>query len=148
MKSHVGIPVEAPVEEYCVKPAWDEDGVQASSGIGVDGKEYPDPVPMAPPVGYNAPPDLMQLIRSMVRSEHLQRLADEQGFDTYEESDDFEVEDDPLDPLTPYEKVFEPPPTVAAPSPVPEVSPNTGAGEGAVASPPPVVDEKQHSTPT
>lgn len=92
-----------------VAATFDEDGVQVGSAIGSDGKEYPDPVPMEPPVGYNAPPDIMTLIRSMVRSQEVMRLQDLAGIDTEEEANDFDLEDDPLDPLTPYEKVFEAP---------------------------------------
>lgn len=106
-KSHVGVPVGEPVEEYLVKPVFDADGVQVSSGIGKDGKEYPDPVPMEPPIGYNAPPDLMTMIKTMVHAEHFRRAVDEAGGETFEEADDFEIDDDPLDPNTIYEKYFE-----------------------------------------
>lgn len=98
------------VEEFCTKPTFDEDGVQVSSGIGKDGKEYPDPVPMAPPVGFSAPPDLMDMMRTMIRNESYQRRLDEEGFDTFEEAGDFDVDDDPLPPLTVHEALFAPPP--------------------------------------
>lgn len=136
---------------WCVEPRFDVDGVQASSGIGEDGKEYPDPVPMGPPVGYSPEPDLMTMIRSMVRNEQFRAMAEAEGFETFEEADDFEIEDDPLDPLTEYEKMFYPadeaktnggPPAAAAPTvtPVPASPPPTGVAEGAeagVSSPPP-----------
>lgn len=93
-----------------IPAVFDSDGVQVSSSLGNDGKEYPDPVPMAPPVGYTSPPNIMDLIRSMVRNQEVLRLQDEAGIDTFEEADDFDIEDDPLDPLTPYERVFEAPP--------------------------------------
>lgn len=130
------------VEEFLVKPVFDEDGVQASSGIGRDGKEYPDPVPTAPPIGYEQPMDLMTMIRTMIKSEELRRAAEEQGFETFDEADDFEVDDDPPDPLTDYERVFEPPaspPAAVAPTapPVPSAATATGAAEAGVASPPP-----------
>lgn len=151
-KSHVGVPIGEAVEEYLVKPTFDEDGVQASSGIGLDGREYPDPVPMAPPVGYDAPPDIMQMIRSMVKSEQLRQRLEEEGFETFEEADDFELEDDPLDALTPYEKIFE------VPTPVPEkplISNVTegkgGGGEGGASpekAPPPPAVKVDNSTST
>lgn len=112
---HVGVPVGPFIEEYCVKPRFDDDGVQSTSGIGVDGREYPDPVPMSPPVGYVQPDDLLTMIRTMVRDERFRQEVQKQEFETEEEANDFDCEDDPLDELTPYEKVFEPPP--AAPSP-------------------------------
>jgi hypothetical protein len=99
-----------------VEATFDQDGVQATSEIGADGKEYPDPVPMAPPVGYRPPPTIMEMIQTMIRSEQLRTQLDAQGFDTFEEAEDFDIEDDPLDPHTPYEAVFDPPP-----APLPEV---------------------------
>lgn len=104
------------VEEFVTKPTFDDDGVQVSSGIGVDGREYPDPVPMAPPIGYNEPPDLMSMIKRMVHHELFSRAVDEAGYETFDESDDFGIEDDPGDPLTDYERVFEP----AKPAPGPQ----------------------------
>lgn len=139
------------VEEFCTKPTFDEDGVQVSSGIGLNGQEYPDPVPLEPPVGFVAPPDLMTMIRTMIRSEQFRQAADTLDFETFEESDDFDLDDDPLDPLTEYERVFEPPPEAPpapgaapqdaakppspSPAPVPPKAPEP-AKEG-VASPPP-----------
>lgn len=116
----------------------DPDGIQVRSFLSGDGRyEYPDPVPMAPPIGYKPEPDLGELIRSLVHRE-LSKVAGASELDTFEEAEDFDIEDDPLDPLTPYEKVFEPPPPQtalpAAPSPV--EAPN--ATEGPVASPAPV----------
>lgn len=96
------------VELVCAR--FDDDGVQVTSAIGMDGKEYPDPVPMAPPVGYTPPPDILTMIRQVVRNEQVLRLQDEAGFDTFDEAEDFEVEDSDFDPHTPYEAVFDPPP--------------------------------------
>lgn len=93
-----------------VPATFDDDGVQVSSAIGSDGLEYPDPVPMEPPIGYKKPPDILDMIRSMVRNEQVLRLQEAAGYESFDEADDLEVDDDPLDPLTPYEKVFEPPP--------------------------------------
>lgn len=131
------------VEEFNTKPYFDEDGVQVASGIGKDGKEYPDPVPMAPPIGYQAPPDLMTLIRQMIRAEEFKRLAAQEDFETFEESDDFDIEDDPLDPHTPYEAVFDPAPpsdgpqVPASPPAPPAVKVAEGAAAGGSPEPPP-----------
>lgn len=97
------------IEEYCTKPSYDEDGVQSSAGIGLDGKEYGDPTPMEPPAGVNAPPDLMQLIKTMVHNETFNRRLDEEGFDTFEEAGDYDMPEDHPDPLTPHEALFYPP---------------------------------------
>lgn len=145
------------VEEFCTKPTFDEDGVQATSGIGKDGKEYPDPTPMAVPVGFGAPPDLMEMMRTMIRNEVIQRRLDEEGFDTFDEAGDFDVDDDPLPPLTIHEALFVPPPpsteaetgkgpqSPASPSPSP---PAPQAAEGGVASPPPGTPNASASTST
>lgn len=143
------------VEEYCVKPYYDADGVQVASGIGLDGKELPDPVPLSQPLGYVPPEDLMTMIRRMVHSEMAQTILKDAGIETIDEADDFDIEDDPLDPYTEYEKVFFPPaegppaqPAAAAPSPVQAPPQAAQAGEGAVASPPPVSSAPQSTVLT
>lgn len=73
------------------------------------GRELPDPTPIAPPVGFRRQPSLAEQIRAMVRSERLRQEAEAQGFETFEEADDFEVGDD-YDPTSPYEEVFDPHP--------------------------------------
>lgn len=61
---------------------------------------------MAPPVGYTRAPSLSDQIREMVRSERLARDLAEQGVETFEEADDFDIGDD-YDPSTPYEETFD-----------------------------------------
>lgn len=144
MRSHVGVPIGGPMEEYLVKPTFDEDGVQVASGIGLDGKEHPDSLPMAVPVGYDSPPDLMTMIRTMIRSEHFINDVSMNGYETFEEADDFDVADEDLPPWevrTDYEKVFDPVPEVPK-TVVPEVK----AAEPAPAQPtggPPASAEKK-----
>lgn len=101
------------------------------------GLEVPDPTPMAPPVGYVQHVPLAEQIRAMVRSEALRQAAEAQGAETFEEADDFDVED--FDPSSPYEEVFEPPakPDRVADSPPAEpkgeVSPAGGSPDKAEA---------------
>lgn len=71
------------------------------------GREVLDSRPMAPPIGYKKQPSLAEQMREMIRGEALRRAALEQGFETFEESDDFDIPDDPVDPSTPYELEFE-----------------------------------------
>lgn len=71
------------------------------------GREIPDPVPLAPPVGWKKQPSLAEQIREMVRSEKLAQEAAAAGYETFEEADDFDIPDDPVDPTTPYERTFE-----------------------------------------
>lgn len=151
--------VESPgfVEEYVVKPGFDEDGVQSSSGIGKDGREYPDPVPMAPPVGYENPPDLMEMMRTMIRNEAYQARLDQEGFDTEEEAADFDIDDDPLPPLTLHEALLATPPSVDRPqgapgaAPPPPADPHGSAakegGQGA-ASPEPAAPAPPSAAPS
>ncbi|UIB81459.1 hypothetical protein [Flyfo microvirus Tbat2_151] len=63
---------------------------------------------MAPPVGYKRQPSLADQIREMVRSERLAMEAENAGYETFEEADDFDVGDD-YDPQTPYENEFDTP---------------------------------------
>lgn len=109
----------------------DADGVQVSSGQDEFGRELPDPVPVAPPVGYTAPPSLADMIRRMVQNEFFNRAVEQEGFDTFEEGEDFEVEDDPLDPHTAYEAVFD------VPAKAPPAVPGEGATNGATNVPSP-----------
>lgn len=64
-------------------------------------------IPLAPPVGYVKQPSLSERIRAMVRSEHLRAAAEGAGYETFEESEDFEVGED-YDPRSPYEEQFDP----------------------------------------
>lgn len=71
------------------------------------GREVPDPVPVAPPVGYVRQKSLVEQIREMIRSEKLRDAAVAGGYETFEEADDFEVGED-FEPSSPYEGDFEP----------------------------------------
>jgi hypothetical protein len=149
--SVAGVVVAPPVEEYCTKPRYDEDGVQVTAGILRDGREEVDPVPMSPPVGYVPEPSIMEMIRSMIRDERFRQNLENEEYETFEEADDFDIDDDPLDPLTEYERVFEPkkePPASppAAPTVVstPVASPDHGSTAG---SPVRASDTPDNSTP-
>lgn len=79
-----------------------------------EGRETPDPRPMAPPLGYMEQPPLHELIRQMIRSEQLRLEAQQNDLGTFEEEDDFDVGED-YDPTSPYEEVFDPEPEPAPP---------------------------------
>lgn len=81
------------------------------------GREIPDPNPMAPPVGYFRQPSMFDNLRGMIA--HYHRDLAEQGLETPEEADDFDVGDD-FEPSSPYEHDFDPPadgPPIPAPAP-------------------------------
>lgn len=71
------------------------------------GHELVSSKPMAPPVGFKKAPSMVEHLRSMVRSELLAREVAAQGLETFEEADDFDIADDPVDPSTPYERHFD-----------------------------------------
>lgn len=71
------------------------------------GREVPDPNPVAVPAGFQVPETLDEQIRRLVRGAVSQQ-AQEQGLETFEESEDFDIDDDMFDPSSPYEEVFDP----------------------------------------
>lgn len=79
-----------------------------------DGVERLDNTPVAVPVG-SAPPTLSQQVRELVRLELSQHAA-AQDFETFEEADDFDIDDEQDGFVSRYEffdmddEVFEPPP--------------------------------------
>lgn len=79
-----------------------------SRGLTEDGQEKPDPLPVAPPIGYRPQPSMFDEVRRMVASERLRLEAEAAGFESFDEADDFDIPDDPVDPSTPYEAVFDP----------------------------------------
>lgn len=82
--------------------------LEAAIGFRLDefGREVPDPKPMAMPSGFRRPETLQEQVARLVRS-RLSEIALEQGAESFEESEDFDV-DDEFDPNTPYEEFFDP----------------------------------------
>lgn len=100
--------------------------------------EYPDPTPMAPPIGYKRQPSLHDQIRSMIRTEKVRQALEAAGLETAEEADDFEVGDD-YDPASPHEHNFDPPlhPAVQpSASPLKSAPTQQGTSPSAQAAPP------------
>lgn len=89
----------------------DQYGVPVRAELDKDGNEVGDPTPMAPPAHLRRSLTMAEQIQQMIRREVSLR-SQEDGFETFEESDDFEIDDDPPDPHTPYEAVFDPRPPV------------------------------------
>lgn len=71
------------------------------------GKELVDPTPMQIPVGFIRPEPLSAQIQRLVRSE-ISRRATEEGYESFEEAEDFEIEDEYFDPSSPWEMNFDP----------------------------------------
>lgn len=57
------------------------------------GQEIPDPTPVAMPIGYERPESMESMIARMVRI-HISKQAQEDGFESFEEAEDFYAEDD------------------------------------------------------
>ena len=74
--------------------------------FNAQGEYLPDPEPVAMPVGFERPPTLAEQVARLVRSNELARLAQSEGMETFEEADDFDVDDD-FDPSTPWEQDFD-----------------------------------------
>ncbi len=91
------------IESACRKLKLKMRGVRTDK----EGREIPDPRPVALPVGYKKPPTLQQQIQQMIRAEDFRRANERQGFETEAEADDFDVGDD-FDPHSPYEYGFDP----------------------------------------
>lgn len=71
--------------------------------IDGSGRELHNPIPVAIPIGLNRPPTLQEQIQRVLRQE-LSRQADAQGHETFDEADDFDVEDDDqINPISQYE---------------------------------------------
>lgn len=71
-------------------------------GLNERGREVLDSKPMALPLRFSRPPSLQEQIKALVRTE-LSRSAQDAGYETWEESDDFDIPDDPIDPHSPWE---------------------------------------------
>lgn len=65
------------------------------------GREIPNQTPVSVPLGWQRPLSIQELIKRHIREEMSRQAADD-GQETFEEADDFEVDEDP-DPLSKYE---------------------------------------------
>jgi len=71
------------------------------------GREIPDPRHMQPPVGYKKQPSMFEMIREATKREVALYAANREP-ESFEESDDFDIDDD-VDPSSPWENDFDPP---------------------------------------
>lgn len=74
------------------------------------GRELPDPVPMAPPLGYTPPLSMFDQMRAQIRAEHnrLRMMELEQLAETPEQANDFDVDEDIENMPSIYEERFDP----------------------------------------
>ena len=71
------------------------------------GHEVLDAKPVEIPAGFKRPETTDEIIRRLVRVQ-LSEVAGRAGEETFEEANDFDVEDETFEPGTPYEAVFDP----------------------------------------
>lgn len=74
-------------------------------GTNPDGFEYPDPTPVEMPTRLKLPQRQVDRVRDIIRRE-LSAAAEAQGFESFDEADDFELEGE--DPISPYEIFMDP----------------------------------------
>lgn len=79
-----------------------EDMEMVAATLDAYGREVLDPTPLAPPVGFQDPPTIEEMIRSFIHNERIQAEIAAQGFETEEEANDFSVPDD-IDPFSEHE---------------------------------------------
>lgn len=80
---------------------------KTGANLDFDGREILDPTPMEPPVGWKKAPHVYDMMRNLVTQE-LSRRAQEQGFESFEESEDFDWDDESDSPRSPHENEGEP----------------------------------------
>lgn len=86
---------------------WSDDpgtgkAVLLADGNGNPAYEVINPMPFAPPIGYEPTPPIEQLIRDRVKLE-VDRLKDEDEIDDINDAEDFEIDDE----LAPLETIYE-----------------------------------------
>lgn len=74
--------------------------------LNARGHEVGDPDPVEIPAGFRRPETLAEQVKRLIRTS-LSEHAAASGMETFEEAEDFDVEDD-FDPTTPYEVFFDP----------------------------------------
>lgn len=79
-------------------PPVDAEDTPASQAdrLTADGAEIHDPVPLAVTVGFTAhPPTLHDQVQALFRAEEFRRAAAFSGLESFDEANDFDVDDDP-----------------------------------------------------
>lgn len=66
------------------------------------GREIPDPTPIEVPLDFNRPLTLQEEIRRFLQIE-ASYVAQNAGFETFEEADDFDVDEEEVEFVSPYE---------------------------------------------
>lgn len=78
-------------------------------GYDENGGQMVSSSPVRLPVGFKHVDNFANRVREIVRGERLKAEAEAMGAESFEEADDFDIADDPLEPQTPYEADFDVP---------------------------------------
>lgn len=68
-----------------------------------DGKEILNPMPLEVKEDLGRPPTLKEQICRILKGERMKALLEQQGYESFEEADDFDVPDEPEEPISGYE---------------------------------------------
>jgi len=113
------------VMERMVDAGWSDDPKDGKTILLDDGREVVNPLPIAPPIGYNPTPSMFDVIRAQIHRAKM--LEDDAVAETPEDADDFDM-DDEWEPSSVYEVVMK--------DDFPELAPEPPAPKVAGASPP------------
>lgn len=75
----------------------------SSKRLDENGSEVLDSTPVALPVGFKRPESIHDTIRRLIRTERYSRQMEAAGYETLEESDDFDVGDEQEFGVSPWE---------------------------------------------
>lgn len=85
-----------------------EEKVWKRGYIDEEGREVLDEMPLEPILEAARAPSLTELVQRCVTDANLAQALRNNDMDTFEEADDFDIPDDPIDPSSPWENDFEP----------------------------------------
>lgn len=105
-----------------------------------EGRELPSPMPVAPPIGYKRQESMFDIVRRMISEERVRQAFMQDGLETPEEADDFDVDDD-FEPSSPYEHNFDPPLDPPAPPSAEQPPKDKGTADPAPVTPPKAAGE-------
>lgn len=70
------------------------------------GEELMDPTPVALPMTFRRPESIGDMMKRLIKN-HLSRAAEAESKESFDEADDFDIEGEEKDPITPYEDDLE-----------------------------------------
>lgn len=114
------------VMERMVDAGWTDDPKDGVTILLSDGREVVNPLPIAPPIGYNPTPSMFDVIRAQIQRAKL--LEDDAVAETPDEANDFDM-DDEWEPSSVYEVVMK--------EDFPELAPEAPSAAPPAAAPPP-----------